>query len=251
MEMKRLTIYGVLQESFKKTFKHFLVCLKGLFVMFLVSFATLISVLLMNWSLITQIKQQGSELAEHIKACGENIFCLKTLFLPFIASHSVMIIISLCVATVVAAWISFGAMRYFLAVYDTGTASIKQLYVPVRKMGRCLLAWLLYALIVGGGLVLLVIPGIYWAIRFSQFLYFIIDANMDVMQSLKMSWAATRGYGWQIFFLMIIIHSISRIGSYTILLLLITIPLHFIVQACIYRKITATPSGDNSFVMQS
>lgn len=275
MEMRRLTVYGVLQEGLQKTFKHFFVCLKGLVCAFLVGLAalsglvlanwalivgaiTLAGLVLINWPLLSKIIKQAPEFMGKVVACGDNESCvngvLNAIKISDFASpmQVALLVISAIIAYVIIVWLMFGLMRYFLAVYDTGSASIKDLFSPAGKTVHYIIAGLLYGLIIAGGLILLIIPGIYWGIRFGQFSYFILDRNAGIIQSLKMSWAATSGYGWQIFFLMIIIHIMSRIGSYFIIPRLITIPAHFIIQACIYRKLTATTEvpGLNPTIMQ-
>lgn len=251
MEARRLTVYEVLQEGFNKIFKHFLSCLKGLFGVALVGFITLAILVLVNWSWAAHIIRQAPEIMEQAKACGENGACIKALFWPLISPHLFMFVISACIAILVLAWISLGMVRYFLNVHDSGNASIKDLFLPIGKAAKLIITSMLFSLIILSGLVLLVIPGIYWGIRFGQFQYFIIDKDAGIIESLKMSWAATNGYGWQIFFLALIINGIAWVANMFVPLILITIPLQFIVYACIYRKLTSSHRETDQKIAQA
>lgn len=56
-----------------------------------------------------------------------------------------------------------------------------------------LVAQLLYALIVGLGFLLLVVPGIVLSIGLSLFPYYVADTDLGPVEALKASWEATRG----------------------------------------------------------
>ena len=240
MENRRLTVYEVLQDGFKKTFNYFWVCLKGLFTLSLIGLLVLVGLALVNWSWVSIIVDQAPELAEQAKACGNNVQCIKTIFWPLISPHVLVFIISLSVAILIYLWLTFSMVRYFLNVHDTGTASIRDLFLPIGKVIKIMIASALTLLIVLGGLVLLIIPGIYWGMRLSQFQYFIIDKNAGIIESLKMSWAATDGYSLQLFCLYLIINVIVGLTNGIFgLFMLFTVPLQFITYACMYRKLTS------------
>jgi len=97
---------------------------------------------------------------------------------------------------------------------------------------------MLYRIIVGCGLLLLIVPGIYLAIRFSLYSFFIVDTNAGITDSLRYSYRATAH------------HALRLFGVFTILFLFNFIPVigpviaGFIVPiVCvyIYRKLTAHP----------
>jgi hypothetical protein len=68
----------------------------------------------------------------------------------------------------------------------------------VPFLGRMVLLDLLVVVTVIGGLILLIIPGIYFALRLSLAPYFLVDKNMGVMEAYKASWDATKGHVKQI-----------------------------------------------------
>lgn len=58
---------------------------------------------------------------------------------------------------------------------------------------RMVLLDLLIVVTVVAGLILLIIPGIYFGLRLSLAPYFLVDKNMDIMEAYKASWDATKG----------------------------------------------------------
>jgi hypothetical protein len=247
MENRRLTISGVLKDGFKKTFSYFLACLKGILFLSLMGFLVLVGLVLINWSWVATILRQAPELIEQMRACADNAQCIKTIFWPLISPHILLFIASAVAAILVYMWLAFSMQRYFLNVHDTGTASIRDFLLPLGKAFNMLIAASLVLLIVLGGLVLLIIPGIYWGIRFSQFQYFIIDKDAGIIESLKMSWAATDGYSLKLLVLYLIIGFIASLAtSIFFVLAVFTLPFQYITYACMYRSLTSAHGAAKS-----
>lgn len=59
--------------------------------------------------------------------------------------------------------------------------------------GRMILLQLLVLVTVIGGCILLIVPGIIFALRLSLSTYYLVDQNMGVMDAYKASWHATKG----------------------------------------------------------
>ena len=89
----------------------------------------------------------------------------------------------------------------FAAVKSRKKISLQSSFSMATKKFLTLLgASLLYFAIVFGGILLLVIPGIYLAIRFSYYPYAILIDNKKAFESLTKSWKATKGRWWITFF---------------------------------------------------
>lgn len=83
---------------------------------------------------------------------------------------------------------------------------------------RMVLLDLLIVVTVVVGLVLLIIPGIYFALRLSLAPYFLVDKNMEVMDAYKASWDATKGNVMKILgiigvYLLMVLPIITIIGA--------------------------------------
>ena len=61
------------------------------------------------------------------------------------------------------------------------------------------LANLLTFAIIGLGFVLLIVPGIILACRLAFVSYLVMDKNMEPVTAIEKSWEMTKGHGWQIF----------------------------------------------------
>ena len=75
------------------------------------------------------------------------------------------------------------------------------------------LASIIAVAIISLGLVVLIIPGIFLAIRLLFYDQAILLNNQDVVESLKMSWNVTKGNWWRIFALVILIALVTLIIS--------------------------------------
>ncbi len=100
-------------------------------------------------------------------------------------------------------------------------------------------ASILYWLIVLGGLILLIVPGIIWAIKFGQFGYLIIDKGANPIEALKESSQITTGVKWDLFKFYLLSFVITLGGFLCLIVgLLVAIPVTAVAGACVYRKIS-------------
>lgn len=112
-------------------------------------------------------------------------------------------------------WLKLGYVRFYLNATEAGKhASIKDYFMEYRPI-----LWLRYfvASIVVGlatfvGFILLIVPGIYLAIRFSFFQYALVDKQETIFGSIKYSWNATKGHTWKIFLFGIVGFFVMLVG---------------------------------------
>ncbi|HRN78403.1 MAG TPA: hypothetical protein PLU71_04130 [Candidatus Dependentiae bacterium] len=89
--------------------------------------------------------------------------------------------------------ITMGWIRIALDIYDNGTSSIQRILSTGPVLVDYYITALLYGLIVLGGLILFVIPGIYFAIRYSFALWYVVDTGCSPFEALRKSADLTRG----------------------------------------------------------
>lgn len=89
--------------------------------------------------------------------------------------------------------LTLGVTRITLDFYTNGGSKISRLFSCRSLWLRGIGAAMLYSAIVTAGLVLLVVPGIYLALRFWFYNQFIIEKNAGIVQAFKQSFAITRG----------------------------------------------------------
>lgn len=91
------------------------------------------------------------------------------------------------VSSAFSTFIGLGLARVALNFASGEDSSITTLFGQGAKLLRTMVAWFLFGLMVAVGLVLLIVPGIYLALRFGMFQYAIVDRNLGIMESFKYS----------------------------------------------------------------
>lgn len=143
------------------------------------------------------------------------------------------------VTIVVGGVLTMGTIKIFLALVDKKPTSFADLFSCLNLFWQYLGASILYGLIVLGGMILFIIPGIRWAVKYQFCLNFIVEKGVGPINALKMSGAVTRGYKWQLFFLGILLMLVNFIGLLVIVIgLFVTVPLSIMTYYVAYRMLT-------------
>lgn len=109
-----------------------------------------------------------------------------------------------------------------------------------RKIVKYLLAEILFSIVFVIGLVLLIIPGIYLALRLQFFVAFIVEDNAGIIESFKRSWAITKGQGLPLFWILLIQIGITIVGLILFIIgIFVAIPVIYMMYCYIYRKLVA------------
>lgn len=108
---------------------------------------------------------------------------------------------------------------------------MKPLFIPY------LLGSVLFSVMIGVGMILLVVPGVYLAVRYQFMPYLIIDKGMQPMDALKAAGELTKGSWLDLFLFLFSIVGINFLGALLFGLgLLITVPVTFVAHARVYRS---------------
>lgn len=102
------------------------------------------------------------------------------------------------VGFVLQAAVQMGLIKVTLNLLDKGEADFGDLFDCFPLIINFLLASIIYAAILLVGFILLIIPGIIWAIQFGFFSYAMVDRGLGPIESLKRSSQITRGAKWNI-----------------------------------------------------
>jgi len=105
-----------------------------------------------------------------------------------------------------------GLIKIILMFCDNQKGRIVDLFSQYRLFFNYLFGFILYMLIVFGGLILLIIPGIIWSIRFWFFNYLIIDKGLGPREALKKSFEITKGSTWNLLLFFLLIKLINVFG---------------------------------------
>ncbi len=93
----------------------------------------------------------------------------------------------------------FGATFLFLQAVRSEKFEIRTIISPYNRFFDVIFAQILVIGIVVIGIVMLIIPGIIFAIRLIFVPYLVMDKGLDAVGAVKASWKMTSGYGWKIF----------------------------------------------------
>jgi hypothetical protein len=110
--------------------------------------------------------------------------------------------------------------------------------IPLPELlWRYLLAGVLVGLVVMGGIILFIIPGIYFALKFSMVRFAVLD-GLEVMESLDKSTKLTEGVKWRLMSFYLALLVINVLGAMAFFVgLLVTIPVTLIAYAHVYQKL--------------
>lgn len=95
--------------------------------------------------------------------------------------------------------VSFGISFAFLKAARHEPPEIQSVLEVLKNYTSVVMARLLCFTIVGLGIGLLIVPGIYFGCRLAFVRYLVVEEKMDSIESVKMSWHLTRGHTATIF----------------------------------------------------
>jgi uncharacterized membrane protein len=134
--------------------------------------------------------------------------------------------------------IVMGLIKIFLRFCDGEKGEFSDLFSCYPLFFKYLVGSILYGLIVSAGLILLIIPGIVWAIKFYFFDYLIVDKGLGPIDALEKSSEITRGVKWDLFIFGILLGIINLMGFLCLLVgLFVTIPMTMVATVFVYRKL--------------
>lgn len=133
-----------------------------------------------------------------------------------------------------------GMLRYV----RSGEIKIADIFEHFGKFWRYLGLMILLVLGLLLGFLLLIIPGLILAARWSQAAYLLADENLGPLEALEKSWKRTEGATWQILVFVFLIVGINVLGLLALVVgLIYTIPLTWVAHSLLYEKLRlrATP----------
>ncbi len=137
--------------------------------------------------------------------------------------------------------IMMGLIKIWLKFCDNQKGSFSDLFSCVHLFFKLVGATIVYLLIILGGLILLIVPGIIWSIQFGYYAYLIVDKNAGPIQSLKMSSKITRGSKWNLFVFGLATIGIMLLGLLTLLVgTLVAMPVTSLAGVFVYRKLLSS-----------
>ena len=144
-------------------------------------------------------------------------------------------------------YLQLGLMRLSLDLIDGKQASVRQLFDEYPLVLRYIGASIVYSLIVIAGLLLLIVPGIIWSIKYSQYGFLMLDKNLGVMESISMSGKVTDGAKTELFWIGIVVGLLMLVSIIPFGLgLIATIPMSVLVGPLLYRRLVKRHEGQGT-----
>jgi uncharacterized membrane protein len=144
------------------------------------------------------------------------------------------------ISTFLTIWLNLGAIKAMLDLIDGKKPTYKGLFSQGDKIIKMFLSSLVYGLIVIGGIILFIVPGIIWSLKFCLYRYYIVEKNAGPIEALKMSAKAMSGAKWNVFLFNFVLGGVNLLGLLCLGVgLLITVPLTWIAMVSVYRKLDA------------
>ena len=169
---------------------------------------------------------------------------------PF--THAALYLVAVVLGIVAVVLGRFGQLGFThlaLRVVDGEEATIGDLFSQGRLLVRAVLATIVYAGIVIGGFLLLIVPGIIWGIKFQYYIYAIVDEDAGVMESLKRSSALTRGEKLNLFWYGLLCGLVKLLGTLALGVgVLAAAPTIALASAYVYRRLVASDAERREFV---
>ena len=131
-----------------------------------------------------------------------------------------------------------GLVRISLRLVDGRQPRYGELFGDLTTFGRYVAGNLLFLLIVLGGLLLLVIPGIIWSIKYQFAPFLIVDRNIGIKKAFQGSAGITLGVKWELFLFFLLVMAINLLGLMAFGIgLFTTLPATMIAYTFVYRKL--------------
>lgn len=177
-----------------------------------------------------------------VVAVGLAIMIASDIVTRAVEDSSLAFLVGLAVA-VVGVLVQMAGIRFFTEVARNNLLKLEDLpaaFQPYSKAVTFVLGQLLVGLIVIVGLILLVIPGIYFAVKYCLVPYLLIDREASVSEALKLSDKYTAGHRWQIVILVLLLFGLNFLGALALMVgLVVTIPLSYIAMGVTYDYLSS------------
>jgi hypothetical protein len=155
---------------------------------------------------------------------------------PAPAGNPVWLAVSTLLSQVFSIFLSLGFTRIGLNIVSGRSFSVGMLLAGGHLLPRAVLASLLFYLMVGIGMVLLIFPGVYLALRYGQYLNALVDRDLGVIDSFKYSSTITTGNRVNLFLLFLLMMAVIFVGCLALGLgLLVAIPVTWLGWTVAFR----------------
>lgn len=148
------------------------------------------------------------------------------------------------IGTLASVWMTCGTTMIYLLYQQGKKAEVTVLFTSVDRYLSVLGATILISLIVIAGMILLIVPGIIWAIKYQFVIPLILDQKLGVREAMRRSDAITKGKKMDIFMFDLTMLGVVILGVLALFVgLFVAVPVVGLAQIDLYKKLlAATPT---------
>lgn len=140
--------------------------------------------------------------------------------------------------TLIQLFIGLGFIKIMLRLIHDEFVEVMDMFNNYRTFLSYFVASFLYGIAVALGLLLLVIPGIFVAIRFQFYPYFIIEGHLSSFDALQQSFYLTRNYNFELLLFGLASVAINLLGMLFFGIgIVLTYPLTTMATAVVYKSL--------------
>jgi len=148
------------------------------------------------------------------------------------------------IGTIFSIIIRIGYTKIFLRIHDGESPKFVEIFQEYRTFWKYLGVCVLSVLAFVGGLILLIVPGIIWAVRFSFSSFIVVDTKVGPVAAMKESYAITKGSFWKVLLFWITIGLFNLLGLIALGIgLLVTVPVSTLASVYVYRLLSQRKAG--------
>lgn len=137
-----------------------------------------------------------------------------------------------------AIYFTIGFYRMVIAAADDKDPEFALLFSGHDVFFPFLGVTILYGLIVMGGMLLFVVPGVIWMLKYLFAPWLVIDQKMSPMDALNKSAEMTDGLKWDLLAFYFLVSTIAMLGAIALYVgMIITVPLSLMALAVLYRHL--------------
>ena len=138
---------------------------------------------------------------------------------------------------VLIAIVTLGIIRTTLKHVDHKDTSLLDLF-RLNLFGRYIATAFIYLFMLIGGFMLLIIPGVYWGIKYQFATYLVVDKRLEIAQAFEESARIVAGHEWDLlsYWLVMFLLNLAGILFFTVGIV-VTLPVTLIGYSYIYRQL--------------
>jgi len=145
---------------------------------------------------------------------------------------------------------SIGLIAIGVGVYDGKKMPASALFTSCTSLKQFffyIIVYILYSLIMIGGLLLLIVPGFVWMLKYYFCTYFVVDKNYGPIEALQASGKITYGHKWQLLGFTCVVILLNLLGLLAFVVgLFVTVPMTILAYAYIFRTLSGAEAEKES-----